>query len=54
MGWLVDLEGTIRPVLRCSSMKVLQASFLAGLSRYTLVILETNVSLRSIVWSNGQ
>ena len=49
-----DLEEIIQPVLRCSSMKVLQASFLAGLSGYTLVILGMNVSLRSMVWSNGR
>ena len=48
-----DLEGTIWPVLRCSSMKVLQASFLVGLSEYTLAILGTNVSLRLMMWSNG-
>ena len=34
-------------------MKVLQVSFSAGLSRYTLVILGMNVSLRSMMWSNG-
>ena len=48
-----DLEGIIQPVLRCSLMKVLQVSFSVGLSGYTLAILGMNISLRSMVWSNG-
>ena len=49
-----DFKGKMRPVFRCSSMKALQASFSAGLSRYTLAILGTKESLSSMVWSKGQ
>ena len=44
-----DLDGTMRPVLRCSLMNAAQVFFSLGLRGYTLVILGTNVSFRSMV-----
>ena len=41
------------PVLRCSLTNAAQVSFSLGLRGYTLVILGTNVSFRSMVWSKG-
>ena len=46
-----DLDGTIRPVLRCSSMNALHVSCSFGLRGYTLAIFGTNEGLRSMVWS---
>ena len=44
-----DFNRTMRPVLRCSLTNVAQVSFSLGLRGYTLVILGTNVSFRSMV-----
>ena len=48
-----DLDRTMQPVLRCSSMNAAQVSFSLGLRGYTLAILGTNISFRSMVWSKG-
>ena len=45
-----DLEGTIHLVFRCSLMKALQASCLAGLRGWNLAILGTKESFSLMMW----